>query len=429
MKFGIIGAGPAGLTMGMFLKSPSLILEKSDHPGGLASSFFDQGYTFDYGPHIMFSKHKKILDFMIRSLGKNVHRCKRNNKIFFKDRLIKYPFENDLHSLPLRDNYECLRDYLNNKYKIKYKKPKDLKQWFLFHFGESICRKYLFPYNEKVWNLPINQLSMLWSERIPNPPLDDVIKSSLGINTEGYLHQLYYHYPLKGGYQAISEAWAKKLKIKYSTNVEKVNKIKEGFLLETDQGNFEFNKLISTIPVHELVKILHPVVPRKIKKAIENLIVNPILEISIGIKGEDQNKFTAVYFPEPNFLVNRISFPKTFSPYNAPIGYYSIQAEITCKKNSEIWKKPDQDVLHHVIQGLLKRRFIRNEKHIVYTNVKRREYAYVVYDRDYEKNTQIVRKWFAQKNIYLVGRFSYFEYANVDQIVESSKSIINKYNL
>lgn len=171
MKYGIIGAGPAGLTMAMFLKEPSTVLEQYDHPGGHASSFNDQGYTFDYGPHIMFSKNKKVLNFMIKSLGKNVDKCKRNNKIYFKGKLIKYPFENDLHSLPLQDNYECLRDYVNNKYKKIYLNPKNLKEWFLANFGESICNKYLFPYNEKIWNLPVNQLSMIWSERIPNPHL------------------------------------------------------------------------------------------------------------------------------------------------------------------------------------------------------------------------------------------------------------------
>jgi hypothetical protein len=50
---------------------------------------------------------------------------------------------------------------------------------------------------------------MSWSERIPSPPPEDVVKGALGVSTEGYLHQLNYHYPLVGGYQAITDAWTR----------------------------------------------------------------------------------------------------------------------------------------------------------------------------------------------------------------------------
>lgn len=35
--------------------------------------------------------------------------------------------------------------------------------------------------------------------------------------------------------------------------------------------------------------------------------------ISIGIKGDDRDKFTAIYFADKEFLVNRVSYPCTFS--------------------------------------------------------------------------------------------------------------------
>ena len=118
MRYGIIGAGPSGLATALFLKEKTLVLEKENHPGGHASSFTDQGYTFDYGPHILFSKNKAILNFIVSSLGKNVQKQKRNNKISYKGRLIKYPFENDLHSLPIQDNFECLNSFLFNPFFI-----------------------------------------------------------------------------------------------------------------------------------------------------------------------------------------------------------------------------------------------------------------------------------------------------------------------
>ena len=274
MKYGIIGAGPSGLTMGLFLKAENLILEKNNHPGGHAGSFKDKGFTFDYGPHIMFSKNKEILDFMISCLGKNVHRCKRKNKIWYSGRLIKYPFENDLKSLPLEDNYQCLKSYLFNPYKKKIKRIKNLKQWLLFHFGKGICEKYLFPYNEKVWNIPVDKLSMIWAERIPRPPAEDIIKSSLGFETEGYTHQLYYHYPLKGGYQTLSDVWASKLPVEYNFKVKKISKNGNNFGVSNGYKSYCFNQIISTIPIQELIKIIDIEIPQKVKTAVKKLIVN-----------------------------------------------------------------------------------------------------------------------------------------------------------
>lgn len=429
MKCGIIGAGPSGLTMAMFLNGSCEVLEKSNKPGGHASSFLHRGYTFDYGPHIMFSRNKEILNFMIATLGENVHQSKRNNKISFKNKFIKYPFENDLKSLPIEDNYDCLYSYLFNPYKKKFKKPRNLEEWLLAHFGRGICDKYLFPYNRKVWNIPVSRLSMVWAERIPNPPPEDIIKSSLGFETEGYVHQLYYHYPLKGGYQAISDKWAKKVDVTYSFPVIKITKTKRNTFQVTDGSRVrEYDMLVSTMPIHELVKIVSFTVPDDVKEAVEKLIVNPMYVVSLGIKGEDENKYTAVYFPEEDFLVNRISFPKTFSPHNAPKGHYSIQAEITCRANSSVWKEKDEKILDHVKDGLLKRGIITNRQDIVCENVHRSKYAYVVYNVDYEKNAQVVRDWFEKQKIFLVGRFSYFEYVNIDGVVARSMEIAEKIN-
>src|SRR4030067_402193 len=39
--------------------------------------------------------------------------------------------------------------------------------------------------------------------RGPDPPLEDIVKSSIGIPTEGYTHQLHFLYPREGGGEAL----------------------------------------------------------------------------------------------------------------------------------------------------------------------------------------------------------------------------------
>lgn len=428
-RMGILGAGPSGLCMALFLNRDCEIVERSGEVGGHAASFSKEGYTFDYGPHIMFSRNKAVLDYMIQALGENVMKCRRNNRISFKGKLIRYPFENDLSSLDLEDNFRCTWEYFNNPYKEKYRKPKNLEQWLLSVFGKGICEAYLFPYNRKVWNLPVDQLSMLWADRIPRPPAETILRSALGQKTEGYLHQLFYHYPRRGGYQAISQAFASRTKpVRFNYDVKSVRKLKSGqWEITNGESPLVYDELVSTMPVHELIKVAKFPIPARVKQAVRSLIVNPMYVVSLGIRGEDPEKMTAIYFPEEEFLVNRISYPATFSSENAPAGHYSIQAEITCRANSREWRMSVEEILEHTISGLEKRNLLKRES-VTLTDVKRSRYSYVVYDSNYEKNVKIIRDWFPKQGIHLVGRFSYFEYINVDAAIERAMQIAGKIN-
>jgi len=414
----ILGAGPSGISYSLFYEKSPLIIEKNGHPGGHASSYVINGFTFDYGPHIIFSRDKPILDFIVNSLGDNVHQCKRNNKISFKNKLVKYPFENDLSSLDLEDNYECISQFLFNPYKEKFKNPSNMKEWFLHTFGEGISNKYLIPYNEKVWNVPVEKLSMVWADRIPNPPPEDILKSSIGIKTEGYLHQLFYHYPKEGGYQAISENWSRASDIHFNEEVIKINKVNDNFDIVTSKETYQSKKIVSTINLSSLFKTCAHWIPNEVVEAYKKLIINPMYVISIGIKGDDRDKFTAIYFADKEFLVNRVSYPCTFSKKNAPKNHYSIQAEITYSPQSEIADMSDEAIIQHVLDGLKERSLINGE--VILVDLKRVSESYVVYDVGYEHHAKIIRDYFAEVGIDLLGRFSYFEYINIDMAVARS---------
>lgn len=416
---GIIGAGPSGLALSLFVQQPHEILEASDHVGGHAASVIEDGYTFDYGPHILFSKDKDILQFLIHILGDNVSRCRRNNKIAFKQKLVKYPFENALNELELEDNFACIHDFLFNTHPKS--SPKNMKEWFLGTFGNSLCEYYLFPYNEKVWNVPIDALSMSLCERIPAPDPTDLLKSALGYSTEGYLHQLYYHYPKIGGYQAISEALLGQKQIEYHFKVKDILVLSPNRIIVRDEigREKEFSRLVSTMPVHQLIHCFEPgLIPTAIIDAVNSLVVNKMVVVSLGIKGNDFNQYTAVYFADRDFLVNRVSFPATFSPYNVPDGHWSIQAEITLAPDSPLYNMSDAELLLHVQDGLIKNGILAFDDEVVYTRIDKINESYVVYTVGYEKRIQSVRAFFASMGIDLLGRFGNFDYINIDMAVE-----------
>ncbi|HNY89856.1 MAG TPA: NAD(P)-binding protein, partial [Methanoregulaceae archaeon] len=116
MKTAILGGGLSGLTLARFLHERGeeiVVLEAEPEVGGLCRSRREGGFCFDTGgSHIIFSRDEEVLGFMLSVLEGNRAVRKRNTRIFYKDRFVKYPFENGLSALPKEDLYFCLHEYI-----------------------------------------------------------------------------------------------------------------------------------------------------------------------------------------------------------------------------------------------------------------------------------------------------------------------------
>jgi protoporphyrinogen oxidase len=430
MKTGIIGAGASGLSLALMLDGEISLIEQRDRTGGHCHTTVRDGWTFDQGPHIMFSKNVDVLDFMIKSLGDNVHQSTRNNKVFVDRRMVKYPFENDLAALELSSRTRCLLTYLFNDHGALAKDPADLNEWFLGNFGEGMTDLYFRPYNEKVWNVALENLSMTWAERIPLPPASDVVRGALGESTEGYLHQLHYHYPLEGGYQAITDAWAKRIpsaSLHLNTEVQRIERVVDGVMVTSDVGTSVFDRVVSTVPLPTLLELVGDV-PDRVRDAVASLRINPVNVITLGYRGVNSDNFTAVYFADDNYLPNRVSGPSVFSPCNAPDGHFSLQAEITYPPGEEFLKMTDADLVQHVHDGIVAAGMVHGASEPVFEDVQRMRHAYVVYTKGYEVAVDVVRQWARSLGVELHGRFGSFDYLNVDGCVVRSRELATTLN-
>ncbi len=432
MIYTILGGGLSAISAAYFLQENKsvdkiLILEKEDKLGGLCRTFNTNGIEFDVGPHIIFSKDKEILDLMNGLLGENLERHRRSNRIIHKKKFVQYPFENDLSKLPKEDVDYCVNGFLHNPYESY--ETKNMLQFFLKTFGEGITNIYLRPYNEKIWKFDPSFMDVQMVERIPKPPKEDILKSAQGETIDGYLHQLYFTYPKTGGTEALIKAFisrlGSKVKICTNSNVTCVEKKGNKYKIKAENQIFETDRIISTMPVNEFCHIYKDSnMPEEIINASDNLKYNSIIICIINVKPDYAFENYAFMVADKNVIFHRISKLDFMGKYYHKENSTTYMAEITYRKNDLNDKSNNKQIIEKIMDGLKTIGFINSEDDINFYEIKRFEYAYVIYDLNHRKNMDLIKEYFKKQEIYLNGRFGSFEYLNMDAIIRQSKNLI-----
>lgn len=415
-----MGGGLSGLATAHYLGGNCVVLEAGEEPGGLCRSFNKGGFVYDIGGHILFSKNQDILNEMVGWLGDNVERKYRRNQIWYKGRYVKYPFENGLAALDKEEIYECLISFLYRR----PGRPRNLEEWFYCRFGKGMADKYLLPYNRKIWKRDLEKMSTLWVDRVPDPAQEDVVKSAIGIETEGYTHQLNFFYPRRDGINALIKSLLRYVPdVQTGFRVKKIRFKNGRWEISNDVRSVLGERIISTIPIFDLIGALDNV-PERVKDATRKLQYNSLILVMIGVKHEGLSKKTALYVPDPSILPHRVCFMKYFSQFNAPEGYSHLVAEISVPPGDRLLEM-DDDFLVEMVRSDLKELCDFSEDDIVAADVKRLRYAYVVYDLDYEKNTKIIYDYLGSLGINCAGRFGSFKYLNMDMCVQMAKDLVH----
>jgi len=400
-------------------------LESEEKVGGLCRSETKDGFVFDIGGgHIIYSKDKKILKFMLKHIGKgNIVQHKRNTKIFYKGRYVKYPFENGLNDLPKEDNFACLIGYIKAHYARQNKgpnEPENFKEWIIWRFGEEIANRFMFPYNERLWKVDLATMDVDWVQgRVPDAPLEAAVRAALGLPSEGYIHQATFYYPVSKGIQGFVDTIAAPIKgdIKVSTPVTSVEKKGEKWMV----NGGEYDAIVSTIPLHELVRVLKNA-DNKIKRAVSQLKYISIATFLIGLDEPTTKPYSWVYLPHKQHgCCHRVTWLSNYSPNNAPQGKSSLLAEVTYLGNTEL--KIDDGYVKQIIDSLHNNGMLEKNK-VCFTAWKKLKYAYILFDLNYRRNTALVYNYLEEIGLPVVGRFATFKYLNMDHVIKQAIELV-----
>jgi protoporphyrinogen oxidase len=409
-RVAIIGAGISGLSIAKRLLQSGLlpvIYEKETDIGGLCRTRMASGYTFDLsGGHVFNSKFAEVKQWVFDLLSEEQWQAsKRIAKIYFHDKLIDYPFELALAQLDAGETIDCLEDFISGR---TGKEPENFKEWLVWLFGRSIADKYMLPYNSKIWNYDLQEMSTDWVRgKMPIPTIRQIITSVVKSDaSESLMPHSTYYYPHKGGIRNFIDAIASGLnEIHRGVPIESLEMIEGEYVVN---GSSSYDLVINTAPLPELVGVIKGM-PDEVTKAINDLKYNSIKTVLFACPHD--NDYSWIYLPDPSIKPHRIVYQGNFAPGNAPApDNSSLTVEV-------IGDYPLGKVIE-AIKGKIQFGEYLDEH---YT-----KYAYVIFDRDRARNMELIRHFFADVGIELLGRFAEWEYYNMDVCIERAFALFNK---
>lgn len=260
-KIAVLGAGLAGVEIARRLNGlgrDSIVLEKEAQMGGLCRTNKSGDHYWDFGVHALYSRSAQIMDYL-QSLPIDYYHHTRNAKIFHTDYhnkkiLLDYPFEVGIKDMPLKEKLQCFSGYLFAAFKkTAYS---NLQEWIGTSLGGPIAKYFMIPYNNKIWNCPLDKISPeLVTSKIEPMSVRDFVLNLLGRRKIGRQHQSRFIYPKKGIQELIDRTGSgMRDKILLGSCIKRLHKENGRWIITTESGvNIQAEVIVSTIPLVELL--------------------------------------------------------------------------------------------------------------------------------------------------------------------------------
>ncbi|HEX8461751.1 MAG TPA: NAD(P)-binding protein [Segetibacter sp.] len=417
MKIAIVGTGISGLSIANLLKENHevVLFERESRAGGLIKCERVNDCLFHrVGGHVFNSKRKDILDWFWSFFDQENEFVKatRNAKVFLHNAIIGYPIENNIYTFD-KDIVKKITGELLELQKNPVLSPFDYKNFGDFlrnNFGKTLYEIYFKPYNEKIWNVDLNSVSMQWLEgKLPMPNFAEIFTSNITREEEKNMVHSSFYYPKEGGSQFIVDRLKQGLNILTGKLVSSIVKENDKLLIQEQS----FDKLIYCGDVRQLPGYCKDLlVKNNVDVAyIETLRANGTSNLFCET---DDSDISWLYIPENFTKAHRIIYTGNFSDTNN-----RGSSRKTCVV--EFSGKVDLEIMKEEIKKL--------PGNLTFISTNYEPNSYVIQDERTRQEIGAAKKVLEQYGIYLLGRFAEWEYYNMDKAMESAFALAEKINV
>ena len=418
-EYVILGAGIAGLGASYALLTQGkscVIFEKDDKYGGLCGNFEKEGFRFDRFVHFTFTKNEKV-NTIFKKSSPEVYRHIPNAYNLYKGIWIKHPAQNNLYPLEDKEKELIISDFKKRK-SVDGVTASNYEEWLRLQFGDYFAEHFPMVYTKKYWMRDAKELRTEWvGQRVYQPSIEEVISGAENPETPITYYAKEMRYPKYGGFKSFLLEMAKNADIRYSKEVKLIDS-NEKVITFKDGSKVRYNRLISSLPLPEIVRFMKGDVPQKVREAAEKLECTCGYHISVALRTKNIPPYLWWYIYDKDILASRVHSPSLKSPDNAPDGCSSLQFEVYCKEH----EYSENQLIDGTIGKLINLGVI-NEEDILFVNLGYEKYANVIFTEPIFKVRKMVRDYFSSIGIETIGRFGEWDYLWSDQSLLSGLNL------
>jgi protoporphyrinogen oxidase len=400
----IVGGGITGLSLASFLgEDDYLIVEKDSEVGGYCKTTIRNEFVWDYSGHFFHFNNQEIKDYVLENIECDVVTVNKKSHIYYKDRYIDFPFQNNIHQLPTDEFVECLYD-LYNKGNDEINSFTDFVKSTL---GQSICDKFIIPYNQKLYACDLNKLDYDAMGRFfPKPTNFNDLLLQLKNNNKTESYNDTFIYPTGGSVEFVKSLLKRVNEDNILLNTKIIGIDLENKIAQTNNGYIKFNKLVNTMPFDTFMGLTG--------EKIDNLSSNKVVVFNLGFDRQTGIDSNWIYFPG-NEIFYRVGFYNNIFKTNR----MSLYVEIGMEKNQEV---DEQALLTKVLEDL--------EESGIIVGQKLTDHQMIVMNPAYvhitKESKEIYNSWNKKNNpngLFSIGRYGSWTYCSIEDNIIQAKDL------
>lgn len=391
-----------------------VVYEKSGWFGGHTASFRDpQGFLFDLGPHISFTKDERIQKLFAGHVGDQYEQIQVILKNYWHGHRITHPVQLHLNALPRDLQIEIITDFIT-EHNAPERPINNYEEWLVASYGRKFAETFPMTYTRKYHMTDAANMTTDWlGPRMYRPSLEEVLRGALGPWSPDTHYITNFRYPTDGGFLSYLNALPRLGDLRL--NHELVSVDPKLHMLRFANGHTSgYDELISSVALPDLLPMIVGA-PPDVVAAAQRLACSTCVLVNVGVQRADLSDSQITYFYDEDIAFTRLSFPHMLSKTNAPQGCSSIQCEVYFSTKYKPLTQSTDAIIERVIADLIRSGTLRQNDKILSRHAMVVKHANVIFDQDRPAAIKTVHGYLDDIGIHYCGRYGDWGYMWTDE--------------
>lgn len=413
----VLGSGMAAMGAAHVLRGagqPPVCFDARDYAGGHTATFsVGNGFLFDDGPHLSFTKDDRIARLLAEAVDGQYRTVQAVIDNIWHGHRMRHPVQLNLHGLPPELIVSVLDDFVAET----AAPPREIRHyadWLVASYGRTFAETFPKVYGRKYHTTEPETLTTEWlGPRMYRPNLHEMLQGALNAPREHKHYVTEFRYPERGGFGAYLTGLRRGLEVRLGH--ELVGLDPTGRVLRFADGRqVSADAVISSIPLPELVRLIDGV-PGEVAAAAEALSFSSAMVVNVGVDREELSPAHITYFYDEDVVFPRLNFPHMLSPHVVPPGAGAIQAEVYHSDRYRPLDMTPEQTVDRVVSDLRRCGVLRDDDRLLVAKARNIRYANVIWDEQRAVAVATIHDYLDEIGVVRCGRYGDWDHSWTDE--------------